>query len=151
MGAERDGDVLAGILHCSNPSCQHEYPILDGIPVIVPDLRALLQERGVELLLRDDLDPALESLLGDAMGPGAWFDAIRQTLSTYGWDGWADLDPDEETTGSPAPGAVRRCLARLLAMGGAVTAATGARPRLRRRPQQLRSRGAPPRRARARP
>ncbi len=121
---ERDGDVLAGILHCSNPACQHEYPILDGIPVIVPDLRALLQERGVELLLREDLDPALESLLGDAMGPGAWFDAIRQTLSTYGWDGWADLDPNEETTGGSAPGAVRRCLARLLAMAGAVPATT---------------------------
>lgn len=128
VGAERDGDVLAGILHCSNPACQHEYPILDGIPVIVPDLRALLQERGVELLLREDLDPALESLLGDAIGPGTWFDAIRQTLSTYGWDGWADLDPEEAPEGTTpdgkaaadgsASGAVRRCLARLLAMAG---------------------------------
>jgi SAM-dependent methyltransferase/uncharacterized protein YbaR (Trm112 family) len=119
VGIERDGDVLAGILHCSNPACQHEYPILDGIPVIVPDLRALLGERGVELLLREDLDPALESLLGDAIGPGTWFDAIRQTLSTYGWDGWADLDPEEDAAeGGPVPGAVRRCLARLLAMAG---------------------------------
>lgn len=121
--AEQDGDVLAGILRCPNAACQHEYPIVGGIPVIVPELRALLQERGVELLLRDDLDPALESLLGDAIGPDTWFDAIRQTLSTYAWDGWADLDPEEEPAeDGPAPGAVRRCLARLLAMGGAVAA-----------------------------
>lgn len=116
---EREGDVLAGVLHCSDPTCQHEYPIVDGIPLIVPGLRALLAERGAELLLRDDLDPALESLVGDAVGPGTWFDAIRQALSTYGWDGWADLDPAEPDAAGesgPAPGAARRCLGRLLAM-----------------------------------
>ena len=87
--------MISGILHCPNPSCQLEYPIIDGIPVIVPELRTLLAERGIELLLRDDIDPLLESLLGDAMGPGGWFDVMRQTASSYGWDGWADLDPDE--------------------------------------------------------
>ena len=92
---ERDGDVLSGILHCPNPACRHEYPIIDGIPVIVPALGALLAERGIELLLREDLDPVLESLIGDAIGPGTWLDTLRQTLSTYAWDGWADLDPEE--------------------------------------------------------
>ena len=119
---ERDDDVLSGILHCPNPACRHEYPIIDGIPVIVPALGALLAERGVELLLREDLDPSLESLIGDAIGPGTWLDTLRQTVSTYAWDGWADLDPDEAAA-DPAdgvqPGAVRRCLARLLDTGGA--------------------------------
>jgi SAM-dependent methyltransferase/uncharacterized protein YbaR (Trm112 family) len=116
---ERDEDVLAGILHCSNPACCHEYPIIDGIPVIVPALRTLMAERGVELLLRDDLDPALESLVGDAIGPGTWFDTMRQLVSTYAWDGWADLDPAEPPAEEgPRPGAARRCLARLLEMAG---------------------------------
>jgi SAM-dependent methyltransferase/uncharacterized protein YbaR (Trm112 family) len=118
---ESDTDVLSGILHCPNPACRHEYPIIDGIPVIVPALGALLAERGIELLLREDLDPVLESLIGDAIGPGTWLDTLRQTVSTYAWDGWADLDPDEAAA-DPAdgvqPGAVRRCLARLLDMAG---------------------------------
>jgi SAM-dependent methyltransferase len=126
--AERADEVISGILHCPNPGCQHEYPIIDGIPVIVPELRTLLAERGIELLLRDDLDPLLESLLGDAMGPGGWFDVMRQTVSSYAWDGWADLDPEEAPAEDgppmpgmvpgPVPGAVRRCLDRLLAMAG---------------------------------
>jgi SAM-dependent methyltransferase/uncharacterized protein YbaR (Trm112 family) len=117
VGVERDDDVLAGILLCANPACRYEYPVIDGIPVIVPDLAQLLSERGIEVLLRDDLDPALESLFGDAIGPGTWFDVLRQTVSTYAWDGWADLDPAEAATGL-RPGAVRRCLARLLALAG---------------------------------
>ena len=127
--AERADEVIAGILHCPNPRCQLEYPIIDGIPVIVADLRPLLAERGLELLLRDDVDPVLESILGDAMGPSGWFDVMRQTVSSYAWDGWADLDPDEAatdvdggnlaadgTSAGPTPGAVRRCLDRLLDM-----------------------------------
>jgi SAM-dependent methyltransferase/uncharacterized protein YbaR (Trm112 family) len=119
VGAERDGDVLAGILLCSDPACRHEYPILDGIPVIVPTLGPLLAERGIELLLREDLDPLLESLFGDAIGAGTWFDGLRQTVSTYAWDGWADLDPDEAArVVGPRPGAARRCLARLEQLAG---------------------------------
>ena len=91
--AEQGDEVISGILHCPNPMCQLEYPIIDGIPVIVPELRTLLTERGIELLLRDDIDPLLESMFGDAMGPGGWFDVMRQTVSSYAWDGWADLDP----------------------------------------------------------
>ncbi len=122
--AERGEDVLAGLLHCPNPACRHEYPIIDGIPVILPELPAHLAAQGLALMLRADLDPALESLLGDAIGPDSWFDALRQQLSTYGWDAWADLDPAEPlpTAEMPVPGAARRCLARLLELSG------GARP-----------------------
>jgi SAM-dependent methyltransferase/uncharacterized protein YbaR (Trm112 family) len=112
-------EIVSGILHCSNPACQHEYPILDGMPIIVPDLQRLLTEHGVEILLRDDLDPMLESLAGDALGADSWFAAVRHTLSTYGWDAYADLDPDEEThADGSVPGAAARCLDRLLALAG---------------------------------
>ena len=123
VAAEQDGDVLAGVLHCSRAACQMEYPIIDGIPVIVPDLRGQLAERATEWLLRDDLDPTLESLLGDAVGPGTWFDVLRQTISTYAWDGWADLDPAENSgDGLPPPGAARRCLERLATIAGPLAA-----------------------------
>ena len=123
VGEETEGDVIAGILHCADPACRHEYPVIEGIPLIVPELRRLLAERGVEVLVNAALDPALESLIGDAIGPDSWFDAMRQVLSTYAWDGWADLDPQEAPSpGSPIPGAARRCLARLLELAGPVAA-----------------------------
>ena len=118
IAARTDEAILAGTLHC--PDCQHEYPIIDGVPVIVPELRRLLSERGLEMLLRDDLDPSLQSMLGDAIGPDSWLDVIRQTQSTYMWDGYADLDPSE-IPGTPIPGAARRCLARLLELAGPAT------------------------------
>ena len=115
-GAE---DVQDGILHCSLQACRHEYPIIDGLPVIVPDLRRLMTDRGVEILMRTDLDPSLESLVGDAIGPDSWFDAIRQMLSTYGWDAFAAHDPMEiASEHGPDPGAAQRCLARLRELAG---------------------------------
>jgi len=111
---ERDHDVLVGILVCAEATCRHEYPIVDGIPIITADLRRHLGERGIELLLRDDLDPAILGLIGDALGPDCWFDVVRQGVSTYAWDAYADLDPLEDSAGEPRPGAARRCLAALL-------------------------------------
>ena len=113
--SEQDGEVTSGILVCGDAACRQEYPIIDGIPIIMPELRRHLGERGIELLLRDDLDPAVLSLVGDALGPDTWFDVIRQGVSTYGWDAYADLDPLEEDR-APYPGAARRCLGRLLAL-----------------------------------
>ena len=48
--AETARGIDSGILRCAQPDCQHEYPIIDGIPIIVPELRRLLSDRGVELL-----------------------------------------------------------------------------------------------------
>jgi SAM-dependent methyltransferase len=133
VAAGSAAEVTAGTLHC--PGCRHEYPVVDGIPLIVPELRRLLGERGIELLLRDDLDTASESLIGDAIGPDSWLDGIRQTQSTYGWDGYGDLDPAESfSADGPVPdgslhdglrpGAARRCLARLLELAPAAADAS---------------------------
>ena len=116
---EAGDDVHDGVLHCSASSCRQEYPVIDGVPVIVPDLRRSMAERGVEFLLRRDVDPVLESLIGDAIGPDSWLDAIRQMLSTYAWDAYADQDPSEAATDhTPAPGAARRCLTELHRLAG---------------------------------
>jgi SAM-dependent methyltransferase/uncharacterized protein YbaR (Trm112 family) len=111
--AEQDNDILQGILHCTSETCRHEYPILDGIPILTPTLRRHLSDRAVELLVRTDISPDLESLIGDAIGPDSWFDVLRQTLSTYAWDSYADQDPAEPPT-NPRPGAARACLTELL-------------------------------------
>ncbi len=111
-----EGDrVEEGVLHCPRTGCLQEYPIIDGIPILVPQPRRFLAESLPVILARDDLSEAIEGLLGDAVGPGTAFDLQRQYLSAYGWDHWADLDPEEQAT-EPGPGAVRRCLARGLAL-----------------------------------
>lgn len=92
-----------------------EYPIIDGMPVLVPDVRAYLVRFVDQLIIRDDLPAGIESLLGDALGPGTSFDSNRQTLSSYVWDHYGDLDP-AEVPESAEPGAVQACVGNGLAM-----------------------------------
>jgi SAM-dependent methyltransferase/uncharacterized protein YbaR (Trm112 family) len=112
------GDVLGGILSCQ--ACGSEFPIVDGMPIIVPDVRRFVQDNIFYLLARTDLTPAVESLLGDAAGPGSGLESIRQHVSSYVWDHWGDRDPVAcpAVPGGGAPGAVSRNLAQALDLLG---------------------------------
>lgn len=108
-----EGDtVYEGVIHCPDPACLLEYPIVDGIPLLLPDIRSYLSDNLNHLVGRQDLSATIESMLGDAAGPGTLFDTSRQHLSTYAWDSYADLDPDEEVHAGAheGPGAIVRCL-----------------------------------------
>ena len=109
--AEANDDIESGILSCD--LCGSEFPILDGMPIIVPEVRRFVQENLFYLLARDDLTPAVESLLGDAAGPGSGLESIRQHVSSYAWDHWGDQDPAPfgQVPGGGQPGAVSRNLA----------------------------------------
>ncbi|HEX6903550.1 MAG TPA: methyltransferase domain-containing protein [Thermoanaerobaculia bacterium] len=113
---EEDGHVFEGLLGCPTPSCQREYPILDGIPLLLVDLRGYVNGAIDQITAREDFDAITESLLGDCCGPGSSFDITRQHLSTYAWDHYGDLDPDE--TGEA--GSILRVLERGLELAGAV-------------------------------
>jgi SAM-dependent methyltransferase len=52
----------------------------------------------------------MESLLADCFGPGSSFDAQRQHLSTYCFDHYGDLDPEESKDSPVLPGSVLRLL-----------------------------------------
>jgi len=96
----RDGDdILEGALVCPSPACRFEYPILDGIPLLVPHLRDVLTSQ-LDAIRGADLSTYAESLLGDATGPGSEFDRVRYHLSTYGrshWPAEADGGPGSIT------------------------------------------------------
>jgi SAM-dependent methyltransferase/uncharacterized protein YbaR (Trm112 family) len=89
-----------GILACDG--CASRFPVIDGVPVLVPDLAHYLNEAGVYLLARDDLIPAVTDLLGSVMQPACWFDAARHHLSGYVRDHWGARDPTDQAP--PAPG-----------------------------------------------
>lgn len=115
---EEGGAVQEGVLHCPEPACRSEYPIVDGIPLLVADLRDFCSRNQLSLLGREDLSPDLEGLLGDCLGPGSAQDSRRQIVSTYAFDHWGDLDP-AGAAGS-RPGAALELLSRLLDLAGAV-------------------------------
>ena len=113
--AEEGEHVVEGLIQCSHTGCLREYPVIDGVPLLIPRIRAWLEANVLHVLMRDDLRPETESLLGDALGPGSGFETIRQQVASYAWDHYADLDPEESATGpnpDVAPGAAVRLLDR---------------------------------------
>ena len=108
-----DTDYLReGILICLNAQCLSEYPVIDGIPIIVANLRAYISQNILPVLCRDDLTDTMESLLGDCYGPGSAFDAQRQHLSTYAFDHYGDLDHEQKTEPPVSPGSIVKLLRR---------------------------------------
>ncbi len=117
-----DDAVTEGTLHCSNAICQQEYPIIDGIPLLVANVRQFVADNITHLTARDDLSAGLASILGDCAGPVSPYDTTRQHLSTYAWDAYADLDPEEDAPRDDAPeappGAIVRCTTAALDLAG---------------------------------
>ncbi|MEQ8710447.1 MAG: methyltransferase domain-containing protein [Rhodospirillales bacterium] len=112
-----DGHLDQGVLHGGDGDTVQEYPVLNGAPLLIGDIRSYLSDHQSHLLLRDDLSPEIESIIGDGIGSGSLFDMTRQHLSTYAWDHYAGLDPSEITE-KPRPGAALRCLEAGLTMVG---------------------------------
>jgi len=83
---EEGGDLIEGILACSNDACRREYPVIDGIPILVGPIRAWLAANPLQVLQRDDLSAEVESLIGDALGGGSAFDTLRQHTGIYAGD-----------------------------------------------------------------
>ena len=117
---ERDGHILHGIVRCTNPQCQREYPILDGVPLLIANIRTYIQSNLLGLVMRDDLSPAMASVIGDCTGAGSSYDVHRQHLSHYISDHWADLDPGLPPEEREAAGGVRRLLDAGLSLIGDV-------------------------------
>ncbi|MCI0507402.1 MAG: methyltransferase domain-containing protein, partial [Gammaproteobacteria bacterium] len=108
-----DDIIIDGNLMCSNQQCRLEYPIIDGIPVIVNNLRKYLNDNFYHLTVRNDLSEITKSILGDAAGPGAAFNSMRHYLSTYAWDHYGDKAPENEFMDQQQqvkPGSVVSCL-----------------------------------------
>ncbi|MGF1583635.1 MAG: methyltransferase domain-containing protein [Gemmataceae bacterium] len=93
--SETNGVILQGLLHCTNSACQCEYPIIDGIPILVPDVREYVSSRNHQITAREDLADELEGVLSDCCGPGSAYETDRLYASHYAWGHYQDLDKRE--------------------------------------------------------
>lgn len=93
---ETEKAIFEGILICPDEQCFSEYPIIDGIPIIVADLRNHISQNILPIISRNDLSDSLESLIGDCCGPSSAFDIRRQHLSAYAYNHYGNIDPQED-------------------------------------------------------
>jgi SAM-dependent methyltransferase/uncharacterized protein YbaR (Trm112 family) len=123
VARESRGHIVEAILHCTNPGCQREYPVIDGIPLLLANLRQFVAENALRLLARRDLGPTMESLIGDCCGPGSDFDTVRQQVSAYTWEHWGEFDADAGGAyAEEAPGTMLAALAAGLELAGPAAA-----------------------------
>lgn len=93
VARQEGADILEGALHCPEPLCQREHPIIDGIPVVLANPASWAENQLPYVLRRDDLSPFVQSLLGDLAGSGSNFDRERGNNSIYAHAHWAPESP----------------------------------------------------------
>lgn len=103
----RAGLLWHGILHCSNPSCWMEFPVIDGIPIITPDPPETIRRAENQILARTGLPAPIAGILGDALGQGTTFDRDRQHISLYATSHFADWAGEDQ---APLPAIIDRAL-----------------------------------------
>jgi uncharacterized protein YbaR (Trm112 family)/SAM-dependent methyltransferase len=88
---QQDGadEVIEGVLACDNPACPARYPIIDGIPIVVADVAALLRTEIVKLVERD-LHPQTMALLAAGGPDNEPYPQLVEHLSIYLDAHWGD-------------------------------------------------------------
>jgi len=72
-----------GFLRCENKTCRTQYPIVNGIAILVRDLPEYLNEHGPPLLARTDLPLYLEDFIHSHFLEASPFVTPKRYLGTY--------------------------------------------------------------------
>ncbi len=115
---QKSDSICEGILLCPQSDCLMEYPIINGLPIIVADLRAYVTQHILPILQRGDLSADIESLLGDCCGPNSAFDTQRQHLSIYAQNHYGDMDPEADNDSAAQEESVLNLLDKGLELAG---------------------------------
>ena len=115
---ETDTVLNEGILNCSNAECRSEFPVIDGIPIILPNIREYISQNILPIMARCDLSETMDSLLGDCCGQGSAFDFCRQHVSTYAFSHYEDLHTGTSCPAPESAGSVAQLLKEALKLLG---------------------------------
>jgi len=111
--------ITQGLLRCSSRECQREYPIIDGVPVLVADVRDTISKNHSAFARRSDLPPEIDGVLAEAAGPGSWDLTNLQHLSGAVWDHFGEFDQGATADdGESTPGAIARIVETARRAGG---------------------------------
>ena len=94
--AEDAGGVREAELACSNSACRGRYPVVDGIPIVVPSPATFMRGSALQVL-EGDLEPETQALLAlHGADDDAWphlLDHLSVYLDTH-WGDRAEPAPD---------------------------------------------------------
>lgn len=106
--------IVEGMLRCEDAACAARYPIIDGVPMILANVREVIKRDAAMILRRDDLSEHTESFVAACVGPGGELDRARLYTGAYAWDHYGN--------GGGNGGDAARVLRRLIEMGGGLGA-----------------------------
>jgi len=110
---QQDDMIIDGILSCPDKRCLRQYPIIDGIPIILNNIDQYVNEYFYHITVRSDISSVAEAVLGDIAGPGSEFNRMRHYMSLYSWDHYGDKAPEGEfkhLSAKTPPGSLVNCL-----------------------------------------
>ncbi len=106
--------IVSGVLRCRDAECGERFPIIAGVPILVPDVRGWLSENLPLVLAGDVEDAAVEAVITAALGPDSVHNITRAQQSRYAHDHYGDLFEGAPDGAEPPPGRARHCLTEAL-------------------------------------
>lgn len=94
VSQKKGTEIEEGQLYC--PQCKKVYPIIHGIPILVPNPEAYIKQSILHITQELEFSAFFDQWVGESCGPGSNYDLTKQYLSTYMWAHYSDQNPESQ-------------------------------------------------------